>query len=239
MGKHLFNVSVSSLQEIHDMPGSWCNEDYRQLLASLEIDDLGEVSPQDLPDITLMALQDLEPEAAADAVLAYKLQNKITKGARQNIVQDFLENQRPWEDVADIRLHRRLFESAVILRKSLPSIFSRPDMMSAILYIRVTGTEGMKFLGNPPEAAFVTRMLADAFSENSILERLFTDQLQSRHFPEAEGIIWHAEFDEQLLAEKTSANLTIYSSRHWLNELKSVANFHSNAYRDDPLEKAH
>ena len=234
MTKHLFDVSVSSVNEIHDMPGTWSDDDYRKLLAQLEVDDVGDLSGSDLLDMTLMALQDLEPDDAADAILAYKLADSISAGARQNIVQDLLDDQRPWEEAADIKLHARIFAAAVLLQIAFPSNFSKPDMMRVILHVRATRTEASEFLTNQPEAAFVARMLADALSENSILERLFDEQLQAHSFPEAEGIIWRAEFANQLLAENSTADLTVYSSEHWLKSMESISDFQSNAYNDYP-----
>lgn len=237
MAKHLFDVSVVSAKEIRDMPGTWVEHDYRKLLEALEVDDVDDEAASDLLEITLMALQDLEPEEAADVVLAYKLANSITPGARQNIVQDLLDDQRPWEEAADIKLHARIFAAAVLLQKAFPSHFSKPDMMKVVLQVRATGAEAGELMTNPPEAAFVARMLADAMSENSILERLFDEQLLAHSFPEAEGIIWQAEFSEQSSTENLSADLTIYSSEHWLKAMQDISDFQSSAYNDsDPAE---
>jgi hypothetical protein len=104
MAKHLFDVFVSNVKKIHDMLGTWFDDDYRQLLTLLDVEDVSEVSRSDLLDLTIMALQDLGPEDSADAILAYKLSNSISKGARQNIVQDLLDDQRPWEELADIKV---------------------------------------------------------------------------------------------------------------------------------------
>ena len=240
MTRHLFDVFVSSVKVIHDMPGTWFDDDYRNLLAKLEVDDVGDESGSDLFEMTLMALQDMEPEDAADVILAYKLADSISAGARHNIVQDLLEDQRPWEEAADIKLHARIFAAAVLLHKAFPSSFSRPDMMQVILHVSATVSEAGELIVNPPQAAFVARMLADALSENSILERLFDEQLQAHSFPEAEGIIWHAEFGEPLLTGNSSADLTVYSSEHWLKAMESISDFQSNAYNDTkPVEKIH
>lgn len=240
MARQLFDVCVLNVKEIHDMPGSWCENDYRRLLTNLEMDDVGDVPANDLLDMTLMALQDLEPEDAAEVVLAYKLSDSISKGARQNIVHDLRDDQRPWEEAADIKSHSRIFAATVLLQKAFPSAFPKPDMMRVILNVTATSTEAEELLDNPPQAAFITRMLADALSENCILERLFDEQLKAQSFPEAEGIIWHAEFGERLAGEKTCADLTIYSSVHWLNGMDSISDFQSNAYRDSsPQEKTH
>ena len=197
MTKHLFDVSVTSVQAIHDMPGAWSDDDYRRLLTQLEVDGVDDVCGSDLLDMTAMALQDLEADDAADAVLAYKLGESISAGARGNIIEDLLDDQRPWEEAADITLHAPIFAAAILLHKVFPASYAKPDMMRAILQIRAA-------------------------------------------MPEADGIIWRAEFDDQSLAENPSARLTVYSSAHWLKALEPISDFQSNAYNDtDPRESNH
>jgi len=232
MTKHLFDVSVASVEEVHDMPGTWSDDDYRQLLTRLEVDGVDDVTGSDLLEITVMALQDLEADEAADAVLAYKLGGRISAGARGNIVEDLLDNQRPWEELSDIKLHASIFATAVLLHQAFPASYAKPDMMRVILQVRAAMPEAKELLSKQPEAAFVARMLADALSENSILERLFDEQLLALSFPEADGIIWHAEFSDQSQAENSFAMLTVYSSEHWLKAMVSISDFQSNAYND-------
>ena len=106
--------------------------------------------------------------------------------------------------------------------------------MQLTLHLRGLKSEAKHILERPPEAAFVARLLADGMSEDSILERLFDQQLFSHSFPEAEGIIWQAEFSDQSNPSGSSATLTIYSSAHWLEAMKTVDEFKSNAYNDRP-----
>ena len=233
----LFDVSVTGLDKVFDMPGTWTDEDYQALAAQLEIEDIEEISGSDLLEMVLMALQDLEPREAADAVLAHKLPAGTKPGIRQNIAQDLLEDQRPWEEAADIRLHAGIFAAAVLLQKAFPKSFSRPDMLHLTMHIKGLLPESGVILSNPPEAAFVTRILADAMNENSILERLYEEQLASNSFPDAEGIIWKAEFSGLSLGEPSSAVLSVYSSVHWLDAMEGVSDFQSNAYNDSPDEE--
>jgi hypothetical protein len=232
MPKRPFLVKVASIREIHDMPGTWSDADYRQLLLQLEVEGLEEVVGNDLFEMTLMALQDMESDDAADAVLAVKLGQDISSGARQNLVQDLLQEQRPWEEASNIRLHARIFAAAVLLQKALPKIFARPDMMRLVLEVHACTPEAVKLLAEPPQAAFVTRMLADAMDSHSILERLFDEQLAAQHFDEAAGIIWLAEFDRDGCVDTNTANLTVYSSEHWLESMRTISEFESSAYND-------
>lgn len=227
-----FDISVTGLDKVFEMPGIWTDKDYRQLASQLEVEDIDDISGADLLEMLLMALQDLEPREAADAVLAYKLQSSVKPGARQNIVQDLVEGQRPWEESADIKLHAPVFAAAVLLQKAFPKRFSKPDILRLTLLMNGLTPEASSILSTQPEAAFVTRVLADAMDDNSILERLFDEQLASSSFPAAESIIWKADFSEQSRGERSSAVLTVYSSKHWLGAMEEVSDFQSNAYND-------
>ena len=227
-----FVVKVVEFKKAYDLPDSWCDDDYRALLQRLEIDEVDELSSADLLDILLMALQDMEPEQAADAVLAHKLQGRISAGSRRNLIEDLLEGQRSWEEFADISLHAPIFTAAELLHRALPGPFARPDLMKLTLRLQPRTTEARGILEATPGAAFVTRLLADAMDEHSILERLFDEQLRSHAFPEAEGIIWLAHYNAQAGADDHDALLTVYSSRHWLEDIESIEEFESAAYND-------
>jgi len=229
-----FNVKVLSLKKIYDMPGTWSDDEYRQILVELEIEDSAELAGKDLFEILLMALQDLDPEDAADRVLASKLPPRVSPGARQNIVQDLVDGQRPWEDVADITLHPRVFAASLLLYQAFPRLFPRPALMQLVMHMQSLKPESRELMNRPPEAAFVTRVLADGMDAESILERLFDEQLAAHSFPEATGVIWLAEFSEQ---DENSARLTVYSSEHWLEDMDGVSEFQSRAYNDRPPDE--
>jgi len=232
----LFDVSVKVLKKIHDLPGSWSEQDYRKLLHELEIDGIGDLAGSDLYDVLLMALQDLEAEQAGERVLAYRLGKRVSRGVCENIVQDLLEGQRAWEDNANLYLHADIFAACVLLYAAFPGAYPQPDMMRLDLHLWAAGSAGKALLAEPPEAAFVARVLADGMSEKSILERLFDEQLAGRKFPEAEGIVWQSEFVERS-ADGGDALLTVYSSRHWLQAMAEVDNFPSSAYADRPVDE--
>ena len=228
-----FDVSVVELKKFCDLPDSWSDEDYRALLAELEVDEVDDLAGADLLEILLMALQDLEPEEAGDRVLAYKLQTRVSRGSRQNIVEDLLADGKPWEEWADLYLHASIFEACVLLQLAWPRVFPRPACQRLRLRLEALQKDGRELLRRPPEPAFVARVLADGMDEKSILERLFDEQLVAREFAEAEGIVWRADFDE-VAADGSAAVLTVYSSQHWLEDIEGVDEFRSNAYNDHP-----
>ncbi len=94
-------------------PAPGPDDDYRQLLTRLEVDGIEDVSGSDLLEMTLMALQDMETDDAADAVLAHKLGSRVSTGARRNIVEDLLE-------ISD---HGKKRQTSPCMRKSLRLLF--------------------------------------------------------------------------------------------------------------------
>lgn len=225
-------VAVTGLDEIRDMPGSWTEAEYHALLDALEVTGTSELSGADLEEMLLMALQDLGPEPAADAVLAAKLGDSVTPGARGNIVQDFVDDQRPWEEAADISLHARLFAAGALLQKAFPKNFARPDALRLALRLTAHRPAATELLARPPEAAFVARLLADGMGESSVLERLFDDSLESDRFSEAGSIVWRADFSDPDPGPPPSATLAVYSSALWLKPMEEVEAFESDAHND-------
>lgn len=68
--------------------------------------------------------------------------------------------------------------------------------MCLILDISTQQQHAKHLFSEKPEADFVTRMLADGMDDHCVLERLFEDQLLSHHFPEANNIVWNAEYTD-------------------------------------------
>ena len=228
MAKFL-TVTVTGLETVRDMPDSWSEAEYHALLDALEVDGTADLSGSDLEEMLLMALQDLD---AADAVLAVKIGDALTRGARRNIVQDFMDEQRAWEEAADIALHARIFEAAVLLQKALPKRFARPDILRLTMRLTAHNPRAEALLQKDPLPAFGARILADGMGEDSTLERLFDDSLESSSFPDAAGIVWHAGFSEYDAGPPAAATLTVYSSALWLRPMEEVETFESDAHND-------
>ena len=118
-----FDVCVKELKKVDDIPGTWDDKDYFSLTSMSEVDGRKGVAGEELLEITIMALQDMEPEEAADIVLEYKLKDQVSADIRKNIIKDLLDNDSPWEECADIRFHKNLFATSVLLHKAFPSQF--------------------------------------------------------------------------------------------------------------------
>lgn len=57
-----------ALKAVHDIPEMWSANQYRQILQALEFDNIDDIETAELFGMTVIALQDLKPETAAEAV---------------------------------------------------------------------------------------------------------------------------------------------------------------------------
>ncbi|MBT8061724.1 MAG: hypothetical protein KJO85_03515, partial [Gammaproteobacteria bacterium] len=107
-----YEVGIQSLEEVHSLPGIWSNEALRELLVLADMDDIGQVEDSELLEITIMALQDLGNQKAAELVLEAVFGESMRAGVRQNLVDD-LQQDEPWEDFAEVSKQRGLFIAVV------------------------------------------------------------------------------------------------------------------------------
>ena len=100
-----FDVCVKELKKVDNIVGMWEDKDYFSLTSMSEVAGRKGVAGEELLEMTIMALQDMEPEEAADIVLEYKLKDPVSAGIRKNIIKDLLDNDSPWEECADVELY--------------------------------------------------------------------------------------------------------------------------------------
>lgn len=233
--KPLFDVAITELKDAHDWPDGWSEPDYRALLHQLEQDDIGELAADELPDMAVMALQDLEPVEAAGHVLTVLLGSKLRLGVRQNMAHQ-LKSERLYEEYADMEHHAAIFLAAVLLHQAFPRVY--PLATIACLTMRVAAANKLadSNLRREPTPAFIARLIGDGIGEHSVLRRLYGEQLAGRRFPEAASIIWRAAAGECSGESGMCARqLEIYSSWYWLRPLKSAPKrYQSAAYEDVP-----
>ena len=181
---------VLSCREVHELPGQWQPESLRALLAQLEIDFEG-ASDADLLDLVLMGLGDLEPDEAGVAVLQAVFGDSMGSGVRRNLASD-LEEDRPWEDFADLSRQAGIFTTTVLLQKAFPRNFGKPDATRAEVAFGLPAPEDAAILVKAP-AAVILRALAPGLGTRSIVSRIYAEGLRGGGFPEAEHILWQRE----------------------------------------------
>jgi hypothetical protein len=227
-----YQVQVVAFEEIHEMPNAWKAEDYLGLLNHIEYDDADTIPPEELKDMTCLALSDLEVEEAAVKVLEFRLGEILNKGQRQNLAEE-LKEDRLWEEYSDIKLHEELFNVGCMLYWTFPKRFFTPDMVK--IKVRVASlTKESKINLEKPSSSFLTRILNDGMEKNNILGRLFGASLKSNNFPESEHIIWKFE-ESGFLTDDNSNTFSIYTSLNWVLKLQGAQDYESNAYSDGQL----
>jgi hypothetical protein len=228
---HDFEVRLSDWAEVHELPGDWGSAALRAVLEALEIDGVEE---SDLLDMTLMGLQDRPVDEAADLVLESLFGSEMSAGVRQNLVDD-LQDEQPWQDIADLRHQRRVFTAVTLLQKAFPTRFGKPDILRVEVEIRAGDAIGRKWLAGDIDPALLLRLLAAGMPDRAVLLRLFGSSLAAAAFPEAASIVWHMVRRES--EDPEAVGLTVYSSIPWLAPLTDSTSWTARAWPDAPLRQ--
>ncbi len=233
MAKYKYKIQLLELKEIHEIPLVWTEDEFRGLLQHVEYDDVQEIPTEELKDMACLALTDFEVEEAAVKVLEFRLGERLNKGQRQNLAIE-LQEEKIWEEYADLSLHEALFHVSCMLYWAFPKNFREPDIARLKLAITPLNQES-KQNSAEPTAGLLARVLNDGMDEHTLINRLFDESLVANSFPEAEDIIW--QFEARGAKENSSENtITIYTSWNWVEDLKGISEWESTAFADGQLE---
>lgn len=225
-----YNVDVLECQDIHELPNAWTKDQFRSLLELIEYEDISSINENELKEMTGLALNDLEPEEAAVAVLTLRFGDKLSKGQKQELSED-MQDGKIWEEYGNMAFHEELFNAACMLNWAFEKKFPRPTCTSIKLKVSAANPNSVQALKSPT-AAFIARLLNDGMDDNNAIHRLFHDELASDSFPEAEDIIWSFTATAMAEAEKSS-EIQLYTSWNWVDELKGISHYESTAHKDD------
>jgi hypothetical protein len=98
------------------------------------------------------------------------------------------------------------------------------------LELEAASKDGREILASPLNESFVVRLLADAMDDDSVLHRLFEDQLKGRSFPQADNIVWIWEVDA---SQAPAVTIQVTSSGCWLDPLRGTKSYDSSAHLDE------
>lgn len=76
-----FDVNILSIGEIHALPNLWSYDDYRNILKLVDFEYRYGLNESELKKYTLLALQDFEPDEAAEIVWHFtseSVEDKVT-----------------------------------------------------------------------------------------------------------------------------------------------------------------
>lgn len=216
-----FQAQLLDWTEVHELPGGWPLPRLQALLERLEVDDVPE---SEALDMALMALQDLEPEDAADHVLHVQFGDTMRAGVQQNLAHE-LGDDRPWEEFADLAHQAGIFNAVVLLQQAFPRSFGKPDAVAIDVSLTTRSDTGRAWLEAPTvDAALLLRILAAGMDDRAILRRLFQESLDGPRFPEAPGLLWHVA--------READTFHLLSSHQWFDALEDAGEWTVEAWPD-------
>jgi hypothetical protein len=227
-----FQARLMDWKQIHELPDGWSPNRMLSLLASLDVDG---VSEGDAPEMTLLALQDLDWDEAAERVLEAVFGETMRPGIRRNLAHDLTE-ERPWEDFANISQQVGIFNAVVLLQQAFPHEFDKPDAVSVTVRVDTESERGRVWLDAPnPDPALLLRILAAGMDDHAVLNRLFEDALAGPAFAEAGAIVWHLSRCAGAAPER---EFVLVSSHQWFDPLRKLESWTATAWADPPARSA-
>ncbi|MGI4759131.1 MAG: hypothetical protein ACRYF0_00390 [Janthinobacterium lividum] len=210
-----FTVERLSFQHLSELPNAWQSTDYLALLNQIDYENPEAIAPAELADMTKMALTDLEPAEAAEAVLTYTAAEELTKGQIDQLAHQ-MQTEKLWEENPNFALHQKFFNATQLLYDAYNGKFPHPQAVEFKVKITAAGPDDLAALDHET-AATLLRLLAPGLSDRALLHRLFSDQVAGGEFPEAASILW------QFTPSEKTADSVVYdiiSSDYWLEDFK-------------------
>ncbi|UOQ55252.1 hypothetical protein [Hymenobacter cellulosivorans] len=226
-----FTVERLSFETLSALPDSWTNQDYRELLLLLDFEEAGEIEPAELKAMCLMALTDLEPTEAAQLVLTYLFADQLTPGQVENLAHQML-TEKLWEENPQLHQHEGFFKATQLLYEAYNGKFPRAEAVRFQVQFTAAEADDLTLFAHQPEAPLL-RLLAPGMPDNTLLKRLFGDQLAGTSFPEAPFIIWQLRTIRQ---EATTLVLEVVGSAYWLDDFKYADTYEAFTQADAVME---
>ncbi len=201
-----FRIKITSVKPIDELEGFWTSADFTELLKRFEYPDAEIIKESELKEYLFMAIADFEPNEAAAILLDYKLSDVLAEGQIDNISHE-MTREKVAENYSEIDLHKPLFAINQLLYKAYNGKF--PNTTAQLVDFEIKPVEDEE---TEITKELVLKAVSEGLSENSLLKRLLSDQLEGKvAFPEAEGIVWE-------LKNKGSNQYTMITSGKWLKE---------------------
>ena len=225
--KSQFKVERLNFKTIQELPNSWSDQDYKLLLEIMDYGDAANLAPEELREMCLMSLTDNEPEDAAKIVLAYVFKDRLNKGQIENLSNEMLE-EKIWEEYADLSLHEEFFNINQLLYEAYNGKFPQPDAVRFQVKVTTGQKDGLLVFEDFLEAPLI-RLLVGGMPQNTLIFRLFEEQIDGEEFKDAKDIIW------QLKSKKNGDQEIIFdiiSSTYWFHDFKYVEDYEADTHAD-------
>jgi hypothetical protein len=222
-----FTVERLSFDSLTELPNSWQPADYKALLAKTGYDNPDEVAPNELQEMTHMALTDLEPAEAAQLVLEYLFEDQLTTGQIENLAHQML-TEKLWEENPKLEQHEGFFKATQLLYTAYNGKFPRAEAVQFQVQLTAAEAEGLALFDTHPEVPLL-RLLGQGMPDNTLLKRLFQEQLDGASFPEAPSIIWQLHPSQRT---ETSVVFEVVGSAYWLDDFKYADTYEAQTQAD-------
>ncbi|SHJ07168.1 hypothetical protein SAMN02745146_2187 [Hymenobacter daecheongensis DSM 21074] len=228
-----FTVERLSFDSLSELPDSWQNQDYVALLHKMSFDNPEALDPTELKAMCQMALTDLEPTEAAELVLEYLFAEQLNAGQIQNLAHNML-TEKLWEENPELSQHQGFFKATQLLYEAYNGKFPRAEAVRFQVQLTAEAPDDLTMFSTQPEAPLL-RLLAQGMPDNTLLKRLFGEQLAGTSFPEAKDIIW------QLREVSRKANVLVFevvSSAYWLDDFKYADTYEATTQTEEVAAEA-
>lgn len=206
-----YKLNINNISSIEEIENYWTNIDYVNLLEKFDFPDAKSIKPENLQEMLFMAIQDYEPNEAANVVLTYKLSEVLNEGQIDQVSNDMLLDKVS-EEYPDITLHSTLYSINQLLFKAYNGKFLNTKASKLSLDIVPTSETDLEM-----NKEMALKLLTNGLTERSLIKRLFAEQLASNEaFEEANGIIWY-------LNKKGDNSYELITSEYWLDR-EDIAN---------------
>mgnify|MGYP003116181840 CR=1 FL=1 len=228
----LYKAEILNFDIILELPNSWNTNKYKELLEVMDYGDISEIPEAELKEMCYMSIADNEPEEAARLILGYVFNDRLNEGQIDNLSNEMRE-EKMWEEYAEIGYHEDFFNTGQILYDAFNGKFPHPEAVEFEVKITSDKIKDLLIENSVSEAALI-RLLAQGMPENTLINRLFTEQLSATTFEEAANIIWQTSTEVQ---SDTTALVKVISSKYFFQDLKYVETFEGKTHNDEEVEE--
>ena len=215
------NVFPKEFSTIERLPNTWTENDFKALLDCFEYGDISNLKPEELEEMCLLSIADDESEESAKILLEYVFGNELNKNQIANLSHE-MSDEKAWEEYADYKLHEKFFNVGELLYKAFGGAkFPHPEAVSIKISIEA-GNQSLSDLFNDNEAFLLLKILAHGMPKDSIINRLFKEQLNSNKFEGVDDILWQIHVEDR---SDKSITFHIISSEYWFEDFKYVNNY--------------
>ena len=225
-----FTLEPYKFETIEELPNAWNDDSYKKLLNEMEYGDTSDLASQELKEMCLLSLSENEPHEAAKIVLEYIFGKRLNKGQIENISHEMID-EKVWEEYAELSMHEDFFNTTQLLYQAFNGKFPHPEAVRFKIKFISREKIGMKIFEKDTEVALI-RLLVQGMPENTLINRLFDEQLEDGEFTDAKDIIWQYKKE---IGEENSSIFEIISSTYWFRDLKYVETFEAVLQDEEPI----